>query len=64
MPDSIKPSASPQEALQRKPYEVPTLKTLGDVVSLTQAEYGGLDKALYGYLFAQTSPTLPDAPMR
>lgn len=64
MTDSTEPPASGSEKLERKPYEAPTLKSLGDVVSLTQAEYGGLDKAVYGYLFAQSSPTLPDAPVR
>ena len=64
MPDTAKPSAPVPEESKRKPYEAPTLKLLGDVVSLTQAEYGGLDRKLYGYLFAQASPTLPDAPTR
>lgn len=50
---------------ERKPYQPPVLKTLGDVVSLTQAAYGGLNKNLYGYLFAQDSPpAVPDAPGR
>ena len=48
-----------------KPYLVPILKTLGDVVSLTQAEYGGLDQQVYGYLFAMASPpALPGPPSR
>ena len=64
MHDSTQPPASGSDAPGRKPYESPTLTILGDVVSLTQAEYGGLDKKLYGYLFAQTSPSMPDPPTR
>ena len=62
MHDSTKPSVS--EEAERKPYEAPKLTVLGDVVILTQAEYGGLDKKLYGYLFAQASPSMPDPPTR
>ncbi len=66
MSDAIdrEPSASMPNEPERKAYQPPVLKTLGDVVSLTQAEYGGLDKKLYGYLFAQASPSMPDAPTR
>ena len=64
MHDSTKPSTAASEAADREPYEAPKLMVLGDVVSLTKAEYGGLDKKLYGYLFAQASPNLPDAPTR
>ena len=53
------------DGAEQKPYLVPKLKTLGDVVNLTQAEYGGLDKNVYGYLFAMASPpTLPGPPSR
>jgi hypothetical protein len=31
---------------------------------LTRSEYGGLDKMLYGSLFAMASPVLPAAPSR
>ena len=67
MPDAIdrEPSGSSSNVAERKPYLVPELKTLGDVVDLTQAEYGGLDQQVYGYLFAMASPSgLPGPPPR
>ncbi|MBO6576047.1 MAG: hypothetical protein JJ896_09635 [Rhodothermales bacterium] len=48
----------------RQPYSRPELKCEGTLEELTQAEYGGLDRAVFGTLFAIASPGLPGAPSR
>lgn len=48
----------------RRPYTKPRLVSHGSIEKLTKSEYGGLDKALYGSLFAISSPGFPNAPTR
>lgn len=67
MPDITTPDPEVADAAERLPYAPPELRRHGDIESLTQAEYGGLDAATHGLLFAMTSPEfapLPDAPIR
>ena len=61
------PSGNSQEAtepLQRKPYVKPALHNHGTVSDLTKSEYGGLDRLIYGSLFAMSSPGVPGTPSR
>lgn len=49
----------------KRPYTKPRLVGHGSIEKLTKSEYGGLDKALFGSLFAIASPpAFPGAPTR
>jgi len=48
----------------KRPYCAPVLKRHGNVQELTQAEYGDLDRVVYGHLFAMGTPGMPDPPTR
>lgn len=69
MPDALPPQRSQVRTHdlddpERKAYAPPVLHILGDALTLTQVAYGGLNKRLFGFLFAQSSPLLPGAPTR
>ncbi|NNE69611.1 MAG: lasso RiPP family leader peptide-containing protein [Rhodothermales bacterium] len=49
---------------EKELYKPPVLKRHGDVVELTKSEYGGLDRMIFGSLFAISSPGLPPGPSR
>ena len=49
---------------KRKPYVKPVLSQHGNVSDLTKSEYGGLDRLIYGSLFAMSSPGMPGSPNR
>lgn len=61
------PLTGPSEATGRqtkKSYVKPELSQHGTVSDLTKSEYGGLDRLIYGSLFAMSSPGIPGAPNR
>lgn len=52
------------DTLKKRQYTRPQLIRHGGLEELTKTEYGGLDKLLFGTLFAMASPGLPNAPSR
>ena len=55
-------SATVKSQKNKKEYATPTLDRHGTVEALTQEEYGGLDRITSGYLFAMSTPGMPETP--
>ena len=57
-------NTEPRPSVRKNKYAKPYLRDHGDLVEITKSEYGLLEKALVGSIFAMSSPALPGNPTR